>query len=237
MLFRSQQSGVVQDCKTDTLLLSKYHLNNYRPISPAHGKLKHLHDLVFGARHKKKTQLLLWMPASNPYYQADGLFESEEVKRFSKIILFSSWEMVPRMISVMMSYYAELYTFGELKKQLPDLRYFSQKKNRYGENRLRSESILEYPCIALAALYSPEAYYGWKLSDIKKDVKAKVTQLLQKNPSTRSLPQRNRGNAKHILTMMQLLDGEMVEVTEDLYLPANAVDVMVDIAIDRKSVV
>lgn len=231
-----QQSDVVQECKTDTLLLSKYLLNNYRPVSPAHGKLKYLHDLVFGERHEKKTQLLLWMPASNPYYKAGGLFESEEAKRFSKIILFSSWEMVPRMISVMMSYYAELYTFGELKKQLPDLRYFSQKKNRYGENRLRSDSILEYPCVALAELYSPEAYYGWKLSDIKKEIKAKVIQLLRENPFTQSLPTRNRGNAKHILTMMQLLDGEKVEEADDLYLPTNALDVMVDIAIASPSV-
>ena len=231
-----QQSDVVQYCKTDTLLLSKYLLNNYRPISPAHGKLKYLHDLIFGERHEKKTQLLMWIPASNPYYKAGGLFESEEAKRFSKIILFSSWEMVPRMISVMLSYYAELYTIGELKKQLPDLRYFSQKKNRYGETRLRSDSILEYPCVALAKLYSPKAYYGWKLSDIKKEIKSKVIQLLRENPFTQSLPRRNRGNAKHILMIMQLLDGVKILLTDEIYLSANAVDVMVDIAIASPAV-
>lgn len=231
-----QKSNMVQNCKTDTLLLTKYLLNNYRPISPAHGKLKYLHDIIFGERHEKKTQLLMWMPASNPYYKAGGLFESEEAKCFSKIILFSSWEMVPRMISVMMSYYAELYTFGELKKQRPDLRYFSQKKNRYGENRLRSDSILEYPCVALAELYSPEAYYGWKLSDIKKEIKSKVIQLLRENPFTQSLPRRNRGNAKHILMIMQLLDGVTVLLTDEIYLSANAVDVMVDIAIASPAV-
>ena len=231
-----QKSDVVQDCKTDTLLLTRFALNNYRPVSPAHGKLKYLHDLMFGERHEKKTQLLLWMPASNPYYKAGGLFDSEEARRFSKTILFSSWEMVPRMISVMMSYYAELYTFGELKKQMPELRYFSQKKNRYGENRLRNDSIMECPCMALAELYSPEAYYGWKLPDIKREIRAKVIQLLRENPFTQSLPKRNRGNAKHILTMMQLLDGEAVEETDDLYIPSNAVDVMVDIAIASPAV-
>lgn len=231
-----QQSDVVQDCKTDTLLLSKYLLNNYRPVSPAHGKLKYLHDLVFGERREKKTQLLLWMPASNPYYKAGGLFESEEAKRFSKIILFSSWEMVPRMISVMMSYYAELYTFGELKKQIPELRYFTNEEKRYGRNRIRKDSILEYPCTALAALYSPKTYFGWKLSDIKKDIKAKVMQLLRGNTFTQSLPQRNRGNAKHILMIMQLLDGVKVLLTDELYLSANAVDVMVDIAIASPAV-
>ena len=101
---------------------------------------------------------------------------------------------------------------------------------------MRSDSILEYPCASLAELYSPEAYYGWRLSDIKKDIKAKVTQLIRENPFTQSLPQRNRGNAKHILTMMQLLDGEVVEEAEDLYFPANAVDVMVDVAIASPAV-
>lgn len=231
-----QQSDVISKCETDTLLLSKYAINNYRPISPANGKLKYLHDILFGERHEKKMQLLLWIPASNPYYKAGGLFESKEAKRFSKIILFSSWEMVPRMISVMMSYYAELYTFGELKKQMPNLRYFSQNGNRYGDNRLRSYRILEYPSTALSKLYSPKAYYGWKLSNIKKDIKNKIMRLFLKNISILSLHKRNRGNAKHIITIMQLLDGEKVEITKDLYIPANALDVMADIAIASPAV-
>ena len=115
-------SDVKRYGKIDALLLSRYAINNYRPIPAANGKLKYLHDLVFGARHEKKAQLLLWVPASNPYYKAGGVFESNEARNFSKIILFSSWEMVPRMISIMMSYYSELYTFGELKKTEPEIR-------------------------------------------------------------------------------------------------------------------
>lgn len=134
-------SDVKKYGKIDALLLSRYAINNYRPIPAANGKLKYLHDLVFGVRHEKKTQLLLWVPASNPYYKAGGAFESSEARNFSKIILFSSWEMVPRMISIMMSYYSELYTFGELKKTIPEIRYTSQKKNRYGENRLRADGL------------------------------------------------------------------------------------------------
>ncbi len=222
-----QQSEVAANCKMDTLLLSKYAINNYRPISPTHGKLKFLHDLVFGEQNEKKTHLLLWMPASNPYYKAGGLFESEEAKCFSKTILFSSWEMVPRMISVMMSYYAERYTLGMLKKQLPELRY----KSKYGENRLRNDSLLEYPCVSLAKLYSSRFYYGWKLSDVKRDIKRKIVQMLDDNPLTKSLPKRSRGNAMYILTIMQLLDGVSAENTKGLYVPANAIDVMTDMAI------
>lgn len=79
-----QHSDVKRYGKMDALLLSKYAINNYRPIPAANGKLKYLHDLVFGTRHEKKTQLLLWVPASNPYYKAGGVFESNEARNFSK---------------------------------------------------------------------------------------------------------------------------------------------------------
>lgn len=223
-------------CKLDALLLSKYAINNYRPISPASGKLKSLHDLVLGARHEKKAHLMLWVPASNPYYKAGGLFESEDAKNFSKLILFSSWEMVPRMISVMMSYYEEFYTFGELKKQNPELRYISQKKSRYGENRLRADGLLEYPSQALATCYHPADFFGERLTMIRKVVKQRIQDMLSTNDVIRPILQNGRNNAKMILALMKVLDGEPLEEVEELYVPANALDVMTDIAIASPAV-
>jgi len=226
----------IKGYKTDTLLLSKYQINNYRPISQGNGKLKYLHDMVFGFRHQKKTHLLLWIPASNPYYKAGGLFETEEAHDFSKIILFSSWEMVPRMVSVMMSYYSELYTFGEIKKGSNDLRYIPQKKNRYGENRLKSDGILEYPCQTLAKLYNPQKYYGDKISVIKSDIKAQISKLLKEDERFASFPKQRRGNARYILSLMMLLDNQSIENYQDIHIPDNAVDVMTDIAIASPAV-
>lgn len=231
-----QHSDVKRYGKMDALLLSKYAINNYRPIPAANGKLKYLHDIVFGTRHEKKTQLLLWVPASNPYYKAGGVFESNEARNFSKIILFSSWEMVPRMISIMMSYYSELYTLGELKKVEAEIRYTSQKKNRYGENRLRADGLLEYPCRTLAGLFSPNAFYGEKLSSIRKIVKQRIQEEFAQNTIISSIPQQGRNNAKLILTLMKILDGKPVEDLNDLYVPSNALDVMTDIAIASPAV-
>ena len=229
-------SAVKRYGKIDALLLSRYAINNYRPIPAANGKLKYLHDLVFGARHEKKTQLLLWVPASNPYYKTGGVFESNEARNFSKIILFSSWEMVPRMISIMMSYYSELYTFGELKKVKPEIRYISQKKNRYGEGRLKAEGLLEYPCKTLAGLFSPTTFYGEKLSSIRKMIKQRIQDEFAQNTVIRTLPQQGRNNAKLVLTLMKILDGEPVEDLTGLYVPSNALDVMTDIAIASPAV-
>lgn len=231
-----QHSDVKRYGKMDALLLSKYAINNYRPIPAANGKLKYLHDLVFGTRHEKKTQLLLWVPASNPYYKAGGVFESNEARNFSKIILFSSWEMVPRMISIMMSYYSELYTLGELKKVEAEIRYTSQKKNRYGENRLRADGLLEYPCQTLSGLFSPTTFYGEKLSSIRKIIKQRIQEEFAQNTIISSIPQQGRNNAKLILTLMKILDGKPVEDLNDLYVPSNALDVMTDIAIASPAV-
>jgi len=229
-------SDVKKYGKIDILLLSRYAINNYRPIPAANGKLKYLHDLVFGARHEKKTQLLLWVPASNPYYKAGGVFESSEARNFSKIILFSSWEMVPRMISIMMSYYSELYTFGELKKVKSEIRYISQKKNRYGEGRLKAEGLLEYPCKTLAGLFSPTIFYGEKLSSIRKIIKQHIQNKLEKNRLLRTIPRKKEKNISHLLTLMKILDGEPVEDLTGLYVPSNALDVMTDIAIASPAV-
>lgn len=231
-----QHSDVKRYGKMDALLLSKYAINNYRPIPAANGKLKYLHDLVFGTRHEKKTQLLLWVPASNPYYKAGGVFESNEARNFSKIILFSSWEMVPRMISIMMSYYSELYTLGELKKEEAEIRYTSQKKNRYGENRFRADGLLEYPCQTLSGLFSPTTFYGEILPSIRKIIKQRIQEEFAQNTIISSIPQQGRNNAKLILTLMKILDGKPVEALNDLYVPSNALDVMTDIAIASPAV-
>lgn len=231
-----QHSDVKRYGKMDALLLSKYAINNYRPIPAANGKIKYLHDLVFGTRHEKKTQLLLWVPASNPYYKAGGVFESNEARNFSKIILFSSWEMVPRMISIMMSYYSELYTLGELKKVEAEIRYTSQKKNRYGENRFRSDGLLEYPCQTLSGLFSPTTFYGEILPSIRKIIKQRIQEEFAHNTIISSIPQQGRNNAKLILTLMKILDGKPVEALNDLYVPSNALDVMTDIAIASPAV-
>lgn len=223
--------------KTDALLIKKADLDNYRDISPANGKLKMLHDMVFGERREKKSHQLLWVPASNPYYKAGGAFETEEARSFSKILLFSAWEMVPRMVSVMMSYWAEAYVFGKLnekQRQKGEAEYhFLQTESRRRGNRLQKNgsSILTYPCRALTSLFSAEEYYGWELPRIKSAIKTKISQLLKANARTANLQRRNSDSAKQILNIMHMLDGETVDNAESVFRPDNAIDVLTDIAI------
>ena len=233
-----EKNNIITEVPNETLLLSKYKVNNYHDIAPSNGKLKYLHDLVFGEKHNNKVQYLLWVPSSHPYYKAGGIFESDEAKRFSKIILFSSWEMVPRMVSCMMSYYSELYTLGEIKKKQPEIRYaVPNKKNRYGENRLRADNLLEYPCKTLAELYVPKDYYGLKLSDIRRQIATKIKSIFAVNKELSALPTQQRSNSRHILAIMKMMDGCFeTEDYDNIYIPANAIEVLADIAIASPAV-
>lgn len=250
IIARIQKAETWKKCKTETLLLKESEVNNYKDINTSNGKLHYLHELVFGKEHEKGTQYLLWVPASHPYYQTGGLFEREDTKHFSKYILFSSWEMVPRMVSCMMSYYAELYTIGKVKhlfgkednrikqiRYVPEKRANGQLKDRYGENRLRNNSLLEYPCKTLAELYVPKDHFRNKISDIRKKISEKIQDLLKTNPQTTSLPKQRRGNAFYILAIMKMLDGCWDgDNNSQICLPYNAIKVMTNIAIASPAV-
>ena len=245
-----RHTNTLQLGQTDMLLLSEKKINNYKRIDTNNAKLKYLHKIVFGENHEKKSHLLLWVPTSHPYYHAGGIFETEEAKSFSKIIIFSSWEMVPRMVSCMMSYYAELYTIGEIKKlygkensKINAIRYIPRRrandkpKDRYGENRLRANSLLEYPCRTLADLYVPKEQYGSKLSTLRQKISVRIQKILANSPQLATLPKQKRGNANNILAVMKILDGiDSLDNNQQLYIPTNAIDVMTDIAIASPAV-
>ncbi len=243
-----QDLPIQKDCKLNTLLLSRYNINNYREIILSNGRLKFLHDMLFAKLSEKNTHLLLWVPASNPYYKVGGIFESKEARQFSKILLFSSWEMVPRMVSTMLSYYAEYYTLGRLKSKenAKEIKYVyasnadettSSRKKRYGQNRIKTGNIFEYPCHALADIYKPEEYYGMNLLRIQDNIKAQLHERIEELKQATGIQlEKGRSNAENILKIMKLLDGDILPEGEKMYIPKNAENVLTNIAIASPSV-
>lgn len=73
---------------------------------PANARLSMLLDQAVGPHGAK----LLWVPPSLPYYELEDAFTG--TVGFSKTLLFSSWVMVPRMVSTLISYEVEKRTVG-----------------------------------------------------------------------------------------------------------------------------
>ena len=137
----SQEDGVKDLLKESSgAWLSYNKINNYQPIGfhrnePTYpnGKLRVLAEECF----KHNAESLLWMPPTKPYYKLDGVFKSKE--EFSKILIFSGWQMVPRAVSTLLSYEVERRTIG---KEDLSLTKSNKEKNEYFNRS--TASILVY---------------------------------------------------------------------------------------------
>ncbi|MGN0115742.1 MAG: DEAD/DEAH box helicase family protein [Acutalibacteraceae bacterium] len=104
----------VKKANKDTLWLKRNSINRYDKIPNNNARL----DRVAAHTFKDNAELLLWVPPSKPYYQPQGVYKN--VADFSKTLIFSSWEMVPKMIACLLSYEAERRTVGKLAKAAVD---------------------------------------------------------------------------------------------------------------------
>lgn len=185
----------------DILWLKRNDINNFRPLKCNNARLEAVKKHVFS----NKSELLLWVPPSKPYYAPSGVFK--DVENFSKTLIFSSWEMVPRMVSCMLSYEEERRTIGTLAKSNDDIniRYFSSERKQYpgprmrfsiADNRLNSMSLfcLLYPSKFLTDCYNPIACMNNSMSlrEIEKDIEVKIAKRLDryKTPNSGIVDQR-----------------------------------------------
>lgn len=84
--------------------LSRSDIKNYRlklAEKAPNAKFRRLLDVVF----KDRSEELLWVPPSCPHYPLEGAFKTNSA--YTKTLLFSSWALVPRAISGLLSYEAE----------------------------------------------------------------------------------------------------------------------------------
>ncbi len=92
------------------LWLKKTDIEKYRELPSENARLETLKKHAFAGN----AALYMWMPPTIPYYSLAGVYKGEDAKNFSKVLVFSSWEMVPRMISTLISYEAERLTVSHI---------------------------------------------------------------------------------------------------------------------------
>lgn len=165
-----------------TLWLNKKDINAYQKIPSNNARLENLMGHVM----KDNAANLLWVPPSQPYYELKGAFEGCE--NFSKTLIFSSWEMVPRMISSLVSYEAERETIGKLKR---NVNYFAERRYPYPRmnfslngDRPKEMTLfsLIYPSKFIIDAYNPIDCLnrGLSLENIESEVKKKIHEGLNK---------------------------------------------------------
>ena len=172
------------------LWLNTSKIDKYEELPKTNARLECLMKNSFYNR----SELYLWVPPSKPYYEFQGVYKRST--GFSKILVFSSWEMVPRMIGTLVSYEAERRAVGRLSQQIKNedrknAHYFADASKRFPTSRLRfnvhngeprgmSMFNLLYPSKYLADLYRPIQCMneGLTLKEIEKKLKNDIEAAL-----------------------------------------------------------
>ncbi|QTE67657.1 DEAD/DEAH box helicase family protein [Clostridiales bacterium] len=219
------------------LLLKKSQIHDYKRIPSNNARLEMLRKVLFPVE-ENGPELLLWIPASHPYYRTNSVFEKNS--DFSKVLVFSSWEMVPRMVSVMVSYDAEQRTIGKLYNKASEHRgrgYFAtEEEKRFGASRLKndSEKIICQVSGLLADLYHPDEKLGWSLRELRKDIQAKLVPILDEMKQHYGIKEQANAGVSDLLECIRALDGD--PSAHPASIPANAVKTLADMAIGSPAI-
>ena len=125
-------------------------LRNWSAIDPAHGKLR---DMAKTHLDRDGLWRLLWLPPTVPYWPLEGAYAN--ATGATKSLMFSAWNVVPDVVSGVLSYEAERRMAGGRigsyenpdAQQRPLLRFTQPADGRRSRHRLL---LLLLPCLPLA---------------------------------------------------------------------------------------
>lgn len=215
------------------LLLKTNDVYKYNDIPLCNAKLAKLSTILFGEKGEKHSEQLFWIPASHPYYKIPNNNVFAKNHDFSKVLVFSAWEMVPRMIACMLSYAVEQKSISRAfpkatytnEKEDPDMERLNKQQGvKAGTGRLRRESLELTTCSSdfLRDAYNPQVHFGKDIKEIKVTIKEHLKNTgrfnIVEQPTT----------AKFLLEAIKFLDTnaeEKIQISED------GLDTLVNMAI------
>jgi hypothetical protein len=150
---------VIADCLRTAFpnMLHWDEIQNYHHVDLANARLRYLFETTVGTGNWKQ----LWLNPSLPYYRPQGPFVNINETGQTKTLIFSSWRVVPKALSTLLSYEAERNMMGDSSKdiQYSELTYERRPLLRFAfsQGRLTGMSVfnLIYPCVTLAKEIDP----------------------------------------------------------------------------------
>lgn len=164
-------------------LLPMDEIRGYEQLEPDSARLRSLlADTV-----EQGAWQWLWLPPTRPHYRLESVYAGEEAKRFTKRLVFSSWQVVPKMLAALLSYEAERRMMHQLP-EVPDNTPAARERHarllqfQASGGRLTGMPVLAllYPSVALARLADPLLLGGGEasLAEVRADAESKIASAL-----------------------------------------------------------
>ena len=163
-------------------VLKRSDIEQWKKIDPGNAKIRDLMSEFFDSGWER----LLWVPPTVPYWRLEGPFKGMENQ--TKALLFSAWNVVPDVVSGLLSYEAERRMVQATHFD-HDLNYEGLSKQTATPLRLDGDPnrtshrlfALLLPCLALANIHSLHAL---KLDKNPKTwVRSQIAELLKELPA------------------------------------------------------
>lgn len=178
-------------------MLSAEQLDRWEEIDPGNAKLREMvRDLLDAGLWK-----LLWIPPTVPYWPLQGAYEGQDHR--TKTLLFSAWNVVPDVVSGLLSYEAERRMLGGSMDQYKDLSKQQSQLLDFGAANANRTShrmlLLLTPCLRLADATHPLMAQG---EDVEAWVREQVEELLAELPD----PQEGAVDDRWEMVILRALD-------------------------------
>ncbi len=164
--FFKEQPDQIKLADKALLWIKEKDVKQYHELEITNARLNKLQETVF----QSQADRMLWIPPSMPYYEPQGVYKN--AGDYSKILVFSAWEMVPRMIATLISFEAERRTVGKLIQERhgdDEVNYTSKYPSPRLTFKLQEEKpqamslfCLLYPSKTLADVYLPLKHFNDK---------------------------------------------------------------------------
>ena len=223
------KAGARIGIKKDCLLLNRDNVENFSLEDYKNAKLNYVIDCIFG-KGKKSTgvESLLWVPTSHPYYTLEKPNVFTKNESFSKILVFSSWGMVPKMLACLISYETERRLFRRTSRT--NETYHKEDSQILRDSaKTKALTIMQTVSTFLADIYDPEAYYGKSLTSIKQEIKKVVKSRLNEYDGNTV----SRTSSLDVYQMLIALDDPKEEIRN---IPKDADDVLAEMAIGTPAI-
>ncbi len=175
---------------TSADLLDRATLHAYDAVDPGGARMRELAKDVIDS----EAWRLLWIPPSLPYHELGGAYASPRLSGFTKRLVFSAWQAVPRAAAGLLSYLAErrLTLEADSSAQNTPERRASQRNRlafAIGANERRTGMpalALLYPSPTLAAAADPRAFatehQANTIGELLTWAQARISPLLERLP-------------------------------------------------------
>ena len=218
---RKKPSLISADKRADggLLWLRNWDISSYGNLSVGNARYRALwRDIAGDEGSGVHPEQLMWVPASRPYYKVGRDSPYAGTKGFSKMILFSSWAMVPPSLACILSYQFErknvmrlesitgnTYRYfkdgiardGSQQDEADDVQMLPHRRVRFDQEQ-RTAFLFLYPSRYLASLMdvSEVASSDMTLAELRRSLHKRIATALADAFGVEALPREGRAGTR-----------------------------------------